>query len=207
MSRWPVTLSEGPIELRPLRRRDREAWDAVRLRNHAWLQEWEATLPPGGRPGPKTFTAFVRMMNRQARRGTTLPWLVWVDDRLAGQLTVSNILYGSANGATLGYWIDQALAGRGIIPMCVALATDHCLGQMGLHRMEIAIRPENSKSLRVVEKLGFRPEGVRRSFLHINGEWRDHAIFALTEAEMPPGGLVNAYKNGGLTDTRGQITP
>ena len=76
--------------------------------------------------------------------------------------------------ATLGYWVDQARAGQGIAPTAVAMATDHCFRTLGLHRMEINIRPENGPSLRVVEKLGFRDEGYRPRFLHINGEWADH---------------------------------
>lgn len=197
-----MTLHEGTIRLRPLRTGDRAAWNAVRSRNREWLVEWEATVPPGGQPGARTFGAFVRMMTRQARRGEALPWVVWVDGHLAGQLTVASITYGSAHSATLGYWIDQALAGRGIIPTAVALATDYCFTELRLHRMEIAIRPENARSLRVVEKLGFRSEGIRPRFLHINGDWRDHAIFALTADEVPPGGLLRAWlaRRGGAPE-------
>ena len=92
--------------------------------------------------------------------------------------------------ATLGYWVDQDRAGRGIVPTAVALATDHCFKTLGLHRMEINIRPENAASLRVVEKLGFRDEGLRPRFLHINGEWADHRSFALTSEEVPEGILA-----------------
>lgn len=197
MTGWPVSLQDGDVALRPIRRRDAKAWNAVRVRNRDWLEEWEATAPPGGEPGPRNFAELVRLFNRQARRGQALPWLVWVEEdgwHLAGQVTVSAIVLGSARSATLGYWIDQAWAGRGIIPRAVAMATDHCFGTMGLHRMEIAIRPENTKSLRVVEKLGFRPEGVRPALLHINGAWRDHAIFALNREEVPPGGLLRALR-------------
>ena len=62
----------------------------------------------------------------------------------------------------------------------VALAVDHCLFGLGLHRVEIAIRPENAASLRVVEKLGFPEVGYAPRFLHIDGDWRDHRLFALT---------------------------
>jgi len=81
------------------------------------------------------------------------------------------------------------VAGRGVIPTAVALATDHCFDVLGLHRVEINIRSENGPSLRVVAKLGFRDEGVRERFLHIAGTWRDHRTFALT-AEEVPGGLL-----------------
>jgi ribosomal-protein-alanine N-acetyltransferase len=74
-----------------------------------------------------------------------------------------------------------------VIPAAVALATDYCFRTMRLHRVEIHIRPENTPSLRVVEKLGFRYEGVRPRFLHIDGDWRDHRSFALHAEEVPEG--------------------
>ena len=62
---------------------------------------------------------------------------------------------------------------------------DHCFCAAGLHRIEIAIRPENSNSLRVVEKLGLREVGYAPRFLHIDGAWRDHRIYAVTVEECP----------------------
>jgi [ribosomal protein S5]-alanine N-acetyltransferase len=130
-----------------------------------------------------------------------LPWLVFFEDesnhsrpRLAGQLTVSGIVGGSASWGQIGYWIDQRLAGHGIIPTAVALAVDYCFQVMSLHRIEIAIRPENTKSLRVVAKLGFRPEGLRPRYLHIDGDWRDHLVFALNAEEVPEG-LLQRWEN------------
>ena len=70
------------------------------------------------------------------------------------------------------------------------MATDYCFVVLGLHRIEINIRPENAPSLRVVSKLGFRDEGVRERYLHIQGGWRDHRTFALTTEEVPEGLLA-----------------
>jgi ribosomal-protein-alanine N-acetyltransferase len=124
------------------------------------------------------------------------------DARQAGavQLTVSGITYGSLYSASIGYWIAQHAAGLGITPTAVALATDHCFTALGLHRVEINIRPENRPSLRVVEKLGFRDEGLRERYLHIQGVWCDHRTFALTTEEVPRGLL--ARWRGAATDGR-----
>ena len=75
------------------------------------------------------------------------------------------------------------------MPTAVALATDHCFRGLNLHRVEINIRPENAPSLAVVRKLGFRDEGLRKKFLHIDGKWTDHRTFALLEDEVPEGVL------------------
>ena len=132
----------------------------------------------------------VRNLLRQARQGTLLPFVVTYDDELVGQLTVGGVTYGSLCSAHIGYWIDQRVAGRGIMPTAVALAVDHCFRTLGLHRVEINIRPENTASLRVVEKLGLREEGLRARYLHIAGAWRDHRSFAVTAEEVPEGLLA-----------------
>ncbi|MCC3272790.1 GNAT family N-acetyltransferase [Arthrobacter zhangbolii] len=194
---WPVTLESDDVILRPIRLRDRREWTEVRSRNAGWVGPWEATNPLRG-GAPPTYADMVRSLNRQARQDSALPFVITERQDpgrvppIVGQLTVSTIVWGSARMATLGYWVDQARAGRGIVPTAVALATDYCFSELGLHRMEINIRPENRPSLRVVEKLGFRDEGMRLKYLHINGEWADHRSFALTAEEVPEG-LLNRW--------------
>jgi ribosomal-protein-alanine N-acetyltransferase len=128
----------------------------------------------------------VRVLSGEARAGHLMPFVVTYQGRLVGQLTVGGITWGSLRSAHVGYWVDRDVAGHGIIPTAVAMVCDH-LFSIGLHRVEINIRPENAASLRVVEKLGFRAEGMRPRFLHIDGAWRDHLSFALTADEVGPG--------------------
>ena len=189
---WPVTLTEGAITLRPLRQRDAREWRSVRARNAEWLRPWEATSPEPAIDAPPTYSAMVRRLKAEAREGRTMPFVIAFGDILVGQITVGGISWGSLRSAHIGYWVDQRVAGRGIMPTAVAMATDHCFAA-GLHRIEINIRPENLASRRVVEKLGFRPEGMRPRYLHIDGDWRDHLSFALTVDEVP-GGLVARWK-------------
>ena len=132
----------------------------------------------------------VRALRSEARAGRVLPFVMTYGNRLVGQLTMSGVTYGSLRGAHIGYWIDEAFAGRGVTPTAVALACDHAYSALGLHRIEIAMRPENLASRRVVEKLGFRFEGTRPGFLHIDGEWRDHLVYALHREEAPEGVLL-----------------
>jgi len=189
---WPVTLESGDLLLRPIRYRDKQEWTEVRSRNSEWLAPWEASNPAPGGALPN-YRQMVASLNAQARQASALPFVIAEripgirEPRIVGQLTVSSITWGSAMMATLGYWVDQDRAGRGIAPTAVAMVTDHCFRQLGLHRMEINIRPENGPSLRVVEKLGFRDEGYRERYLHINGSWADHRSFALTSEEVPEG--------------------
>ena len=193
---WPVELHEGPVSLRPMRVRDRARWTAVREADAAWLRPWEATVPPGVpgvEPAPPTFAQMVRRGRAEAREGRLLPFAVCLDGALVGQLTVGGVARGALRGGHIGYWVSRSVAGRGVIPTAVALAVDHCFDVLGLHRLEINIRPENAASLRVVEKLGLRQEGLRPRYLHIDGDWRDHVTYVVTPEEVP-GGLLARWR-------------
>lgn len=193
-SGWPAVLREdttrGSILLRPLRRSDVKDWSGVRERNANWFEEWEATSPFPSQGPVSTFGAYVRALNAQGREGTGIALAVLLDDELVGQVSVSAIVRGSFCSGNLGYWVSEHVAGRGVIPTAVALMVDHCFTEAQLHRIEINIRPENRASLRVVEKLGLRDEGLRERFLHIGGDWRDHRSFAITSEEVPRGLLA-----------------
>ena len=186
---WPARLTAGEVTVRPLTYSDAGAWRDARRRNVAWLRPWDATVPPGSEARPSSFRSLVWRLHRQAHAGTTLPFAIDVGGQFAGQVTVNNIVRGSAQFASVGYWLDQRYAGRGVMPRAVALVIDHCFTAARLHRIEVAIRPENSNSLRVVEKLLLREVGYAPRFLHIDGDWRDHRIYAVT-AEECPGGLL-----------------
>lgn len=186
---WPVTLTHGPVTLRPLELGDARAWREARVRNSAWLQPWDATVPPNVPGRAATFKGLVRRLSRLAREDQAMPFALLVDGEFAGQVTVNNIVRGSAQFASVGYWIDERFAGRGVMPLAVAMVIDHCFFVAHLHRIEIAIRPENTNSLRVVEKLGLEQYGLARRYLHIDGDWRDHRLFAIS-AEECQGSLV-----------------
>ena len=188
-----MELRAGRVGLRPLAASDARAWNEVRRRNADWLRPWEATVPPGDSSAPRSFRALVRDLRRQARERRALPFAVTVDDVFAGQVTVTNIVGGSARWAQVGYWVDRRYAGQNVIPTAVALVVDYCLLELHLHRIEVAIRPENKASLRVVEKLGFTEVGYAKGYLHIDGDWRDHRLFAITVEECG-GGLLRRLK-------------
>lgn len=152
------------------------------MRDRSWLEPWEATIP--GRARLVNGRHLVSSLLQQYREQTALPLIIEYRGETVGQLNVANILYGSVSSATIGYWISREFAGLGITTRAVAMAIDYLLGEAGLHRVEIDIRPENAASLRVVEKLGLRLEGTKQRFIHINGSWADHLSFAITKEEL-----------------------
>ena len=192
---WPVRLAGRTptgvdVVLRPLTVADGAAFAAVRRANAAWLEEWDATSPDPDAPG-RTFDELVEQYDRDARAGRALPFAVEVEGRFVGQLSVGSIVLGSFRSCYVGYWVSRAVAGQMVIPTALALAGDYALGPLGLHRIEVNIRPENTASLAVVRKLGFRREGLRPHYLHIAGAWRDHLSFALTTEDLSGERLVD----------------
>lgn len=191
---WPVVLQNDNLVLRPLKLRDKKEWTKLRQRNQNWFRQWESTVPDEFSDGKASFYQIVKNLRVEAKAQRSLPFVMEIDKKIAGQITVANINYGSTRSAYIGYWIAEEFAGKGYTPLAVAMAIDHCFEVLKLHRLEITIRPENLKSLRVVEKLGLRSEGLRPKYLHIDGDWRDHLVFAINKDEYNES-LVLKMKN------------
>ena len=209
---WPAELSSGRITLRPARRRDGAKWVALRRRSREWLEPFEAlppeaaALPWAERQTMKTWRTTVRFTSRLAKQGGVLPWMIWVDGDLVGQVSIGEIRRGAALTGSLGYWVDQRVAGRGVATTAVALALTHGFGAATLHRVEALVQPGNVPSLRLLRGLGFRDEGVVVRALFVEGEWRDHLLLALTAEELTPGGLLararRRFPDGDSSTTR-----
>ncbi len=193
MQRFPP-LTHGDITLRALAKRDFRVLRKLLIADREWLIRWEATTP--GIRYPLDVRWMIRSLMSQAKKGTGLALVMEYKGKVVGQLNVANILFGSVSSATIGYWIAKNSAGKSIVPISVAIAIDHLFAEVGLHRVEIDIRPENTASLRVVQKLGLRQEGTKERFIHIDGQWRDHNIFAITSEEIK-GSLLSRVQNTG----------
>jgi ribosomal-protein-alanine N-acetyltransferase len=187
--------------VRPLRRRDAAAWVEVRRRNRAWLAPWEgrsaqsADLGWADRNTLPGYLAMLRAARQEARAGRALPFAVTYDGSFVGQVSVSTIVRGAFDSASVGYWVDERVAGRGVTSTALALVLDHCFREVGLHRVEADVRPENAASLAVVRRMGLREEGLHRRFLYIDGAWRDHLCFAVL-AEDVATGVLRRYLAG-----------
>lgn len=188
VGQWPVTVSSRDgrrpeVILRPLRTKDRTEWEFVRRDNAQWVGQWEPTAPDGigQRIG---FRQYVRDLDSEAKAGRTLPFVIEVEGRICGQMHMFGIVRGSLLSGAAGYWVAQRVAGQGVATRALASLCDHAFETVGLHRVEVNIRPENQASLGVVRHLRFRDEGIRERYLHINGGWRDHRTFALTREDL-----------------------
>lgn len=198
MLTWPVRLEEQrpdgvTIVLRALTRTDRDRWQQLRLDNEEWLRPWEATLPTGPE-GPVSFAKLRRLLDRAARDGHVLPFVIEADGLLVGQMHLFDIVWGSRWTGSAGYWLDRHATGRGLVTWALAMLIDHAIHDVGLHRVEVGIRPENTASLAVAHRLELPDEGFRAGQVHVAGAWRDHIEFAITADQLAGDRLVERLR-------------
>ncbi|HEV2368436.1 MAG TPA: GNAT family protein [Acidimicrobiales bacterium] len=179
-------LRSRRLLLRPLVSSDYDAWAEVRTRNEEWLVPWEPAATPG-RPDvvqdPRAFASRCGARAREQQLGTAFAFGIFVGPAFAGEVNLSSIRRGPLQSGDIGYWIDRARAGQSYMSEAVAAVLRFAFDQLRLHRIEIDIIPRNHRSLRVVEKLGLRQEGLAQRLVEINGLWEDHYRFAITTEE------------------------
>jgi ribosomal-protein-alanine N-acetyltransferase len=120
---------------------------------------------------------------RERQLGTGFGFGIFLRGQFAGEITLSGIQRGPLQSAFIGYWIDEQVAGQGLMPEAVVVILQYAFESLHLHRVEINIIPRNASSRRVVEKLGIRFEGIAERYLEIDGTWEDHARYAVTTEE------------------------
>lgn len=185
-------LSDGDLILRPLRLRDRKRWDEVRAANREWLTPWEATRPVvSGEEETKALPSYFEMVAQHrsdGRNGRAYSLAIWLregrSERFVGQITLGGVVFGALRGAHIGYWIDGRCANRGLTTKAVNLLSNFAFESLGIHRIEINVRPENAASKRVAEKCGYTFESIRPRFLHIDGAWRDHLTYVKENSKV-----------------------
>jgi ribosomal-protein-alanine N-acetyltransferase len=193
----PLELSGRRTSLRTLTEDDYAEWYEVRARCRAWLVPWEPR-PDGSPTTPEDRASFVARCaarERERQMGTGYGFGIFVEGRLAGEITLSSIQRGPFQNAFVGYWVDQSMAGRGLAPEATVVVLRFAFEELSLHRIEVAIVPRNSPSRRVVEKLELRQEGVALRYLEIDGRWEDHVRYAITSEEWTDrsGGLIRTW--------------
>ena len=190
------TLAAAPrlfgrrVMLRPLGTQDFPAWSEVRLRNDDWLTPWEPRRPvPEFDPttNRNAFNSRCAARERDAANGLSYGFGLFItvdgDDRFCGEVNINHVLRGAMQTATIGYWVDRAYAGQGLVAEGVVVVAEFAFEQLLLHRLEICIVPRNHNSRRVMDKLAIREEGVAVRALEINGTWEDHVRYGLTLEE------------------------
>jgi [ribosomal protein S5]-alanine N-acetyltransferase len=176
-----IPVLKGPrIFLRIPQMTDYSAWSSLRATSRRFLTPWEPLWPPDDL-SRASYRARMKRYARDVQEDVAYPFFIFVADRevLCGGLTLSNIRRGVAQTATLGYWIGEPYARKGLMTEAVIALMPFVFDHLGLHRLEAACLPHNAASIRLLKACGFTQEGYARHYLRINGEWHDHLLFAI----------------------------
>jgi len=179
----PILKGDG-VFLRYPRVQDFVAWSRLRAESRSFLAPWE----PVWATDELTKGAFRRRLKRyqrEARLDSAYAFFVFraADNALLGGCTLSNVRRGVTQTCSLGYWMGERFARQGHMFDAIHALLPFIFRTLGLHRIEAACLPTNEPSKNLLIKLGFRQEGLARGYIQINGEWQDHALFALLAEE------------------------
>lgn len=163
---------------------DYRQWAELRAASADFLAPWEPVWAHDHLTR-KAFTNRVYWATRAEAQGTALPLLMLrrSDQRLLGAITLDNIRRGPVQAGTLGYWVGAPFARHGFMREAILAVVHHAFAQMDLSRIEAACLPENAASRGVLEKTGFKYEGVAQAYLQIAGRWRNHVLYANLRAD------------------------
>ncbi|MDR4307884.1 GNAT family N-acetyltransferase [Chelatococcus sambhunathii] len=179
----PVLAGEG-VTLRTPQMADYAAWSALREESRAFLQPWEPTWPPDD-VSRLAFRKRLKRYVRELEADQAYPFFLFrPDGALVGGVTISQIRRGVSQTCSLGYWMGKRHAGHGHMTAALKIVSPFVFETLKLRRIEAACLPHNAASIRLLEKTGFRREGLAREYLCIDGRWQDHLLYALLRSDV-----------------------
>ena len=177
--RRSVSILTARLRLRLPEHRDFREWAKLRHESKAFLSPWEPIWAPD-HLSRASFTNRVYWSQRAVKNGNAVPLFVFHKEagQLVGAITLDNIRRGPSQVGTIGYWVGQQYARQGFMSEAIIAMVAHAFGALDLSRVESACLPDNVASRGVLEKAGFKYEGVAQSYIQINGRWRNHVLYA-----------------------------
>jgi len=174
LTKRTVKLETERLTLRPPTHGDFRPWVTLRQVSRDYLTPWEPSWAHDHLTR-KAFTNRVYWAQRSISSGTAMPLFMFrrVDGGLVGAITLDNIRRGP-----LGYWTGQPHARQGYMREAISGVVHYAFTRLDLSRIEAACLPENKPSRGLLERSGFKYEGVAQSYLQIDGRWRTHVLYA-----------------------------
>ncbi len=182
--RRKVRLETERLSLRLPTHSDHRAWATLREESRDFLTPWDPVWSPEAL-SRRAFTTRDYLASRAEAAGTAVPLFLVrrADSMLIGGVTLDNIRRGPAQAGTVGYWVGAPFARQGYMREALEALVHYAFAELDLSRLEAGCLPENRASRGVLEKTGFKYEGVAQSYLQINGRWRNHVLYANLRAD------------------------
>ena len=175
----PPAIETQRMILRLPEMSDHVPWSLLRRQGEAFLKDWEPSWS-ADHFSRRAFRNRVYWAWRAREEGRALALFLIRREgsRLMGAITLDNIRRGPSQSAQVGYWIGQDYARQGLMTEALAAVVHHAFTVLDLSRIEAACLPENVASRALLERSGFKYEGVAQSYLQIGGRWRNHVLYA-----------------------------
>ena len=173
------------VFLRPPKRRDAKKWQSIRRKSSDFLIPWEPSWDKSA-CSRRTFMRQLRNSANQANLDKAYSFYIFnsQNNAMLGGINVGNVRRGASQSAALGYWIGQPFSNQGYMHEALVVLIPSLFIDLRLNRLEAATLPENIPSRKLLEKIGFKEEGLMRNYLKINGKWRDHIIYGLLSSDF-----------------------
>ena len=183
-------LGRGPrlettrLFLRRPRLTDWRAWTNLRAASRDFLVPWEPSWPDDALTIP-AYRRRLRQIGHEWRTDQGYAFFIFLRETgmLVGGVNLSGVRRGVAQAASLGYWMGEAFANRGLMGEALTALLPYAFERLGLHRIEAACLPHNKASRALLARLGFQQEGYAQGYLKIAGRWQDHILHALLAGE------------------------
>ena len=190
-SKRQLLIQTDRLDLRLPQLSDHKNWSQLRFESKEFLTPWEPTWSLDHLLR-KPFINRVNWAKRSMQNGTAIPLFIINrnDGVLIGAITLDNIRRGPNQTATMGYWIGLPYVRKGFMSEAISALVHYAFGTLDISRIESACLPENTPSRKVLEKCGFKYEGVAQAYIQIDGRWRTHVLYAALR-----------YDRRGKTDT------
>jgi len=173
-------LESERVYLRPPRLSDWGSWREVRARNQSYLKPYEPTWAENCLE-QDYFERRINGLRHNWANDKSYSFLIFKQgDESIGGMNINHICRGSAQYGSLGYWIDEGHQGQGYMREALQLTIKFAFDHLGLHRLNAACLTDNERSKNLVQRAGFKEEGLARKYLRINGLWQDHILYGLS---------------------------
>lgn len=179
-----VWLETPRLILRPAESKDYTQWAAVRGRNQSFLKPFEPAWPDGCL-ARDFFDRRVARLSHEWQADRSYAFLITLKDgELVGGININNVSRGAGQMASLGYWIDEARQGQGLMTESVDAVLHYAFGPLSLARMNAATLLDNDRSRNMLLRLGFTEEGFAKAYIQIDGSRQDHVLYGLNAADF-----------------------
>ncbi len=197
-------LEGSRVILRAPKTTDMTELRSLLIRNADHLRPWSPSPPPGTNPvGFAEMGRSIARHRRDWKAGTAYVFVTLLRvprEPIIGRVALTSVTRGPFQSAQLGYWLDAAHVGHGLMSEGVDLALRFAFERLRLHRLQAAVMPNNHPSRHILSKRGFREEGYAERYLRIAGNWEDHVLYGLTLEEWRSLSIAERMSSGAEAD-------